>query len=116
MIATLSRLLALLTAPLLYAFARAGWSALKRARRPDVVDRQAADLVVEVDELLGGDLSLLERLEPVLDPDVVERQAGEAVTQLLLGGVQKRRGPQAEHVDHVVRKRAAHAAGFVWAL
>ena len=42
------------------------------------VDVQAADLLVEVEELLLGDLAGVQRVQAVLDADVVERPAREA--------------------------------------
>ena len=111
MIATLSRLLALLIPPLLYALASAGWSAWKRSGfqtlsmvPPPIFSFRSTNCSMLI-------LPLLERLEPVLHADVVERQSGEAVADLLLGGAPHAGGPRTEDVHHVVREHAAHAAG-----
>ena len=71
---------------------------------------RATDLPVQVDELGGTDDPFHEPLQAVQDADVVNRQPREAVPEFLL-----HRAPQAfrarpEHVDHVVRQRAAHAS------
>ena len=69
-------------------------------RLPLTVDVRPAHLHVQVHELGRRDLPRLERVEAVLHAHVVERAAGEAVARAA-----------AEHVHHVVREVAAHAAG-----
>ena len=51
---------------------------VSRARRDRAVDVVAADPLVEVEELVGGDRPGVQRSEPVLHADVVERSTGEA--------------------------------------
>ena len=81
-----------------------------RARVAEV-DVRAADLVVQVDELRGADRPVLQRLEAELDADVADGKPREAVADLLLVRRPHAARPRREHVDHVVRERAAHAAG-----